>query len=111
MRVTLGNASVGAPGRAHGGIVAALLDEVKGLANMIRDTMAFTAQLDITYVAPTPVGEPLIARAWLARRDNRKHFVEATLHADQVLFARATALFISIDRATFLEHALPVEDY
>lgn len=110
MRVTLGKAFEGAPGRAHGGVVAALLDEVMGLMNVIHGAMAFTAQLDITYLAPTPVGEPIIARAWLERRDNRKQYVEATLHAGDLLVASAKALFISIDRATFLESILTPED-
>jgi len=110
MGVTLGQAFEGAPGRAHGGVVAALLDEVMGLMNMIHGTMAFTAQLDITYLAPTPVGEPIIARAWLARQDNRKQFVEATLHANDRMVASAQALFISIDRATFLEQILTPEN-
>jgi acyl-coenzyme A thioesterase PaaI-like protein len=110
MRVTLGNAFEGAPGRAHGGVVAALLDEVMGLMNVIHGAMAFTAQLDITYLAPTPVGEPIVARAWLARHENRKQFVEATLHAGDLLVASAKALFISIDRSTFLEQLLTTED-
>jgi acyl-coenzyme A thioesterase PaaI-like protein len=110
VRVTLGKAFEGAPGRAHGGVIAALLDEVMGLMNVIHGAMAFTAQLDITYVATTPVGEPIIARAWLARRDNRKQFVEATLHADDVLVASAKALFITIDRSVFLEQILTSED-
>jgi uncharacterized protein (TIGR00369 family) len=110
MQVTLGKAFEGAPGRAHGGVVAALLDEVMGLMNVIHGAMALTAQLDITYLAPTPVGEPIIARAWLARQDNRKQFVEATLHASDLLVASAKALFISIDRATFLKQFLTPED-
>ena len=110
VRVTRGKAFEGAPGRAHGGVIAALLDEVMGLMNVIHGAMAFTAQLDITYVAPTPVGEPIIARAWLARRDNRKQFVEATLHADDVLGASAKALFITLDRSVFLEQILTSKD-
>jgi acyl-coenzyme A thioesterase PaaI-like protein len=110
MRVTLGKAFEGAPGRAHGGVVAALLDEVMGLMNVIHGAMAFTAQLDITYLAPTPVGEPIVARAWLTRRDDRKRYVEATLNAGDVKVASATALFIAIDRATFLEQLLITED-
>jgi len=42
MQVTLGKAFEGAPGRAHGGVVAALLDEVMGLMNVIHGAMAFT---------------------------------------------------------------------
>jgi acyl-coenzyme A thioesterase PaaI-like protein len=110
MQVTLGRAFEGAPGRAHGGVVAALLDEVMGLMNIIHGAMAFTAQLDITYLAPTPVGEPILARAWLASQDNRKQFVEATLHANGTLVASAKALFITIDRSALLEQLLISED-
>jgi len=96
--------------RAHGGVVAALLDEVMGLMNVIHGAMAFTVQLDITYLAPTPVGEPIVARAWLSRQDNRKQFVEATLHAGELVVASAKALFISIDRTTFLQQLLTDEE-
>jgi acyl-coenzyme A thioesterase PaaI-like protein len=106
MQVTLGRAFEGAPGRAHGGVVAALLDEVMGVMNVIHGAMAFTARLDISYHAPTPLGEPIIARAWLDRKDERKHFVGATLHADELLVASSKALFITIDRATFLDQLL-----
>ncbi len=106
MRVTLGKAFEGAPGRAHGGVLAAVLDEVMGLMNVIHGAMAFTARLDITYHAPTPLGEPIVARAWLERKDERKHFVEATLHADELLVASANALFITIERSTLLEQLI-----
>lgn len=109
MRVTLGNAFEGAPGRAHGGVVAALLDEVMGLMNVIHGAMAFTAKLDITYHAPTPLREEIVARAWLTRRDDRKHYVEATLHARDLLVASASALFITVDRSTFLTQFLSDE--
>ena len=110
MSVTLGHAFEGAPGRAHGGVVAALLDEVMGLLNVIHGAMAFTAQLDITYHAPTPVGEPIVARAWLTRRDERKRYVEATLHAEDLLVASAKGLFIAMDASTVLEQLLLDED-
>ena len=107
MNVTLGKAFEGAPGRAHGGVVAALLDETMGLVLAIHGKLAFTAQLDITYLAPTPVGKPLIARAWLARSSHRKLFIEASVRADDVEVVTAKALFIAVDPATFLEHLLP----
>jgi acyl-coenzyme A thioesterase PaaI-like protein len=106
MQVTLGKAFEGAPGRAHGGVVAALLDEVMGVMNVINGAMAFTANLNITYHAPTPLNEAIIARAWLEHKDDRKHFVEATLHANELLVASSKALFITIDRTKFLEELL-----
>ncbi len=102
MEVTLGAAFEGAPGRAHGGVVAALLDEVMGLGNVVRGEMAYTAQLDITYHAPTPLGQPIIARSWLERRDGRKRFVVGEIHAEDVLLASAKGLFLAVDRAVLL---------
>ena len=101
MEVTLGRAFEGAPGRAHGGAVAALLDETMGVVHVINETLAFTAQLDITFLAPTPIGEPIVARAWLARREGRKLFIEASLRSGDRDLARATSLFIAVDPATF----------
>ncbi|MBW4078934.1 MAG: PaaI family thioesterase [Acidobacteria bacterium] len=103
MEVTLGQAFEGAPGRAHGGIVAALIDETMGLVLAINDELAFTAQLDITYVAPTPINQPITARAWLEQRDGRKLSISAKVEAVSVVIAEAKALFISVDPQKFLE--------
>jgi acyl-coenzyme A thioesterase PaaI-like protein len=107
MDVTLGRAFEGAPGRAHGGVVAALIDETMGLVLAIHGVLAFTGQLDITYLAPTPIGEALSARAWLSRHTHRKLFVEASVRAKDVEVATATALFIAVDPAKFLKHLVP----
>ena len=104
MEVTLGKAFEGAPGRAHGGIVAALIDETMGLVLAINEQLAFTAQLDITYVAPTPINEPILARAWLKEQDGRKLSIEATVEAGTTLIAKAKALFIAGDPTKFLKY-------
>ncbi|HVB51003.1 MAG TPA: PaaI family thioesterase [Acidimicrobiales bacterium] len=106
MNVTLGKAFEGAPGRAHGGVVAALVDETMGLVLAIHGRLAFTAQLDITYLAPTPIDEPLSARAWLAHGSHRKLFIEASVTAGGVDVVTAKALFIAVDPSKFLEHLI-----
>jgi acyl-coenzyme A thioesterase PaaI-like protein len=104
MEVTLGKAFEGAPGRAHGGIVAALIDETMGLVLAINDVLAFTVQLDITYIAPTPINTPIIARAWLEEQNGRKLSIAAVVTASDTEIAKATALFISVDPEKFLKH-------
>jgi len=104
MEVILGPAFEGAPGRAHGGIVAALIDETMGLVLAIHDWLAYTVQLDITYLAPTPINEPIIARAWLEKRDGRKFHIRANVQARDVVLASASGLFIAVDPQKFLEH-------
>jgi uncharacterized protein (TIGR00369 family) len=51
----------GYPGVVHGGIVAAMLDEVTGRAHMDADPnrMMFTAKLEIRYRKNVPIGQPL----------------------------------------------------
>jgi uncharacterized protein (TIGR00369 family) len=51
----------GYPGVVHGGIVAALLDEVTGRAHMGGDPprFMFTARLNVRYHKNVPIGQPL----------------------------------------------------
>lgn len=53
----------GYPGLTHGGVVAAILDEVAGRTLMITDRLRFfmTARMEIKYRRPVPVGAPLRA--------------------------------------------------
>ena len=107
MQVTLGKAFVGAPGRAHGGVLAALLDETMGLVNAMSGVLAYTVQLDITYLAPAPINEPITARASTVARDGRKITVEGVVEAGELVIARATGLFITVEPHKFLAQAAP----
>jgi uncharacterized protein (TIGR00369 family) len=60
----------GYPGVVHGGIVAAVLDEVSGRAVMIGgsdDNLMATLKLTIRYRRPTPTETPLVATGWVER--------------------------------------------
>jgi acyl-coenzyme A thioesterase PaaI-like protein len=104
-RVTLGAAFEGAPGRAHGGVVAALIDETMGLVMSISTTPAFTGRLTVTYRAPTPLGEPLEVRARLAGQDGRKITVTAELRSADRLLAQGEGLFIGVEPEHFFATA------
>src|SRR5262249_55240540 len=59
-RHTIAEHFQGAPGVAHGGIVAALLDEVSCAAVFfLRGHWVVTGELSVRYVKPCPVGRPL----------------------------------------------------
>lgn len=104
-RVTLGAAFEGAPGRAHGGVVAALMDETMGLVMSISATPAFTGRLTVTYRAPTPLGEPLEVRARLAGQEGRKITVRAELRSGDRLLAQGEGLFIGVEPEHFFATA------
>jgi uncharacterized protein (TIGR00369 family) len=63
----------GYPGIVHGGIIAAILDEVGGRALMIGNPLRFfvTVKLDIRYRQPVPVGQPLRAVGRLEKLRDR----------------------------------------
>ena len=96
-RVRLGPAFEGAPGRSHGGIVAAIFDDVLGYLLTLEHQPAFTGELTVRYHAPTPIGQPLTFRGRVVRREPRKLWTTAEATADGEVVASAEALFITID--------------
>ena len=101
LRTTLGAAFEGAPGRAHGGAVAALFDEVMGFVLSIHRTPAYTGRLEITYRAPAPLGVELEFRARLRSRLDRKLAMDAQARHGNRLIAEAEGVFIAVDPERF----------
>lgn len=99
--VVLRRAFEGAPGRAHGGIVAAAFDDVTGFViGMLREP-AFTGELTVRYLAPVPVDTPLVVRARLDGRERRKLFISAEASAGDTVVATCHAIYITVDPARF----------
>jgi acyl-coenzyme A thioesterase PaaI-like protein len=96
--ITLHSAHEGAPGRSHGGVVAALFDDIYGFVLSLTRTPAFTGELTIRYEAGTPLHVPLTCRVRLAERDGRKLFMTGELTtADGQVCVRSRSTFIAID--------------
>lgn len=104
IEATLEKAFEGAPGRAHGGMVAALIDETMGLVMSIQGMVAFTVQLDVSYRAPTPIFRPIVAKAWLDHVERRKLFITCEVRDGDAICAEAKGIFVSVDPTKFLEN-------
>ena len=102
LRTSLGPAFEGAPGRAHGGAVAALFDEVMGFVLSIHAMPAYTGSLTVSYRAPTPLGTELELRARLRSHHGRKLRIDATARHGDELIAEAEGLFVAVDPERFL---------
>jgi acyl-coenzyme A thioesterase PaaI-like protein len=100
-RVVLRRAFEGAPGRAHGGIVAAAFDDVTGFVIGNLQEPAFTGELTVRYLAPVPVDEPLEMRARLDGRERRKLFISGEARAGETVVATCRAIYITVDPALF----------
>ncbi|MDP3714660.1 MAG: PaaI family thioesterase [Mycobacteriales bacterium] len=90
--VRFGAAYEGPPGHVHGGMVAAMFDELLGRS---QGSAGFTGRLTITYRRPTPLHRDLDLRAAFDRVEGRKRWITATCHLDGVLLTEAEGLFIA----------------
>jgi len=103
--VTLRAGHEGAPGRSHGGIVAALFDDVYGFVLNIMLQSAFTGELSVRYEAGVPIGVPMECCVRLIERSGRKLMMTGELSAGERVFARSKAVFIAIDREQLMSGA------
>jgi acyl-coenzyme A thioesterase PaaI-like protein len=100
-RVVLRRAFEGAPGRAHGGIVAAVFDDVTGFVIGKLREPAFTGELTVRYVKPVPIETPLEMRARLVDRERRKLFITAECRDGDEVVATCKAIYITVDPSRF----------
>ena len=81
----------------HGGYVAAMFDDLLGLAQSVSGKHGMTGRLTVHYRSPTPLHTELRLEGWLERADGRKILCRGTLHHGDVLCAEAEGLFITVD--------------
>ncbi len=95
--LTLERSFEGPPGRTHGGIVAAVFDDVMGYLLAMRRLPALTVELDVRYHAAVPLGTPLEVEAVIRNEQGRKVATCATLRdGEGGVLADADALFVVI---------------
>ncbi|MEZ5343173.1 MAG: hotdog fold domain-containing protein [Acidimicrobiales bacterium] len=86
----------GAPKRSHGGFVAAIFDDLAGYLLAQERRVAFTAWIRVDYKAPTPIGEPIVYRAWVDNLEERKLLAAGDcLDESGQLLATCKALFVT----------------
>jgi acyl-coenzyme A thioesterase PaaI-like protein len=101
--VTFGERHQGAPGFAHGGVVAAALDDALGMLLMRLRRAAVTRRLEIDYERPCFIGRRYEVAAACERIDGRKLWLTSTLREGDDVVARAKGLFIVVDAEHFLQ--------
>jgi uncharacterized protein (TIGR00369 family) len=88
----------GPPGYAHGGVLAAALDEAMALLLFDDGTLALTTRLEVELHAPAPVGAFVQVRARVERADERRVHVGAEAHSnDGQRVASARGTFVRVE--------------
>ncbi|AWT45970.1 MULTISPECIES: PaaI family thioesterase [Streptomyces] len=104
---TVQPAHQGAPGLAHGGVLATALDETLGSLNWLLRTIAVTGRLETDFVRPVPVGTTLHLQAEVTAVAGRKIYSTATGRIggpDGPVAVRADALFVEVKVDHFIDH-------
>lgn len=104
---TVKPAHQGAPGLAHGGVLATALDETLGSLNWLLRVIAVTGRLQTEFVRPVPVGTSLYLEAEVTAVHGRKVYCTATGRLGGpggAVAVRADALFIEVKVDHFIDH-------
>jgi len=84
----------GAPGVAHGGIIATMLDEIScAAATFTRDVHVVTGEISVRYRRPCPVELPVTLTARITGEHARYLVIEAELRRDDERLAHSTGKF------------------
>ncbi len=110
-KFTVTSAHQGAPGLAHGGLLACAFDEALGSAvgNLLRRP-AVTGKLETDFRRPVPVGSTLYVAAHLDGVAGRKIYVSADGRLDAPdgpIAVSARGLFIAVNFEHFSTHGDP----
>jgi len=99
-RVRFGAPYCGPPNHVHGGMIAAILDELLGNVNVMNGLGAMTGTLTIRYRRPVPLFQELRLEGRQAGQDGRKVFAEGSLWLGETLLAEAEGVFILVGEST-----------
>ncbi|MEV5572770.1 PaaI family thioesterase [Spirillospora sp. NPDC052269] len=106
-KFTVGDVHQGAPGLAHGGVLATAMDEALGMVVWLLRKPYVTGRLETDYVLPVPVGTTLYIQTRCTGVVGRKAYLEAEARMDALdgpVAVRAAALFVEVPVAHFEEH-------
>jgi acyl-coenzyme A thioesterase PaaI-like protein len=105
-----GAAFEGAPGRVHGGMVAAVFDDLVGFILGMVGQPGFTGRLTVHYHAPVPTERPVEFRARLHERAERKLIVNADVRLGDKVLATCEAVMVLVDGERWAQHARDLLD-
>ena len=101
-RVWWGPGAQGPPGHAHGGSIAAVLDEALGSACWIAGHSVVAAELTTSFKKMLPLGRVYTAEAWVEDVSGRKIHPRGHIIDDAGnVYAEGRGVFVTLDRERF----------
>jgi len=85
----------GSPGRAYGGVLALVLDEVIGVSVRAAGASGMTVSLTVNLRGAAPLGVPVDITARLTGTEGRKAFASGEIRASDSVVAEATGVYVT----------------
>jgi acyl-coenzyme A thioesterase PaaI-like protein len=98
-RVWFGPETEGPPGHAHGGAMAAVLDEVLGLAAWAAGYPIVVGNLNVSFRNLLPLERVVTVVSEIVSAEGRKIMVHGQICSDDLVFATAECLCITLPEA------------
>lgn len=104
--VWFGPGSQGPPGHAHGGCIAAVLDETIGAVALVQGRPVVAARLEVRFHRMIPVGSSLFLEAWIERNRGKRLSCSAVIKgSDDAVYATGEALLVKVSGERFEREA------
>ncbi|XP_046539069.1 acyl-coenzyme A thioesterase THEM4 [Equus quagga] len=89
----------GPSGLLHGGALATMIDVTGGVTAVMTGESVMTANLNINFKRPIPLGSVIVINSQIDKVEGRKFFVSCDVRSvdEKTLYSNATGLFISLD--------------
>ena len=95
-KVYFGKGTQGPPRHAHGGAMAAVLDEAMGFSAWLSGQTVVAAKIEIEFFQMLPVNSVVTVEAWVESVDGRKVRTKGKIFKDDTIFSSSQGLFINI---------------
>lgn len=87
----------GFPGLVHGGLIAAVLDDVMGRCSVLQRRWVVTGRMETRYREAAPIGAPLRVEGWSIRFTRRVMQAEASMTLENgVVVAEASGTYLPV---------------
>lgn len=95
-KVYFGKETQGPPGNAHGGSIAAVLDEAMGFSAWLTGQTVVAAKIEIEFFQMLPVNSVVTVEAWVESVEGRKVRTKGKIYDGNKVFSSSEGLFINI---------------
>lgn len=87
----------GFPGLVHGGLIAAVLDDVMGRCSVLQRRWVVTGRMETRFREAAPIGAPLRVEGWSTRFTRRVMQAEASMTLENgVVVAEASGTYLPV---------------